>query len=411
MKILEPLRPRVLCVALCFAIAVVIAQQTEAETPNVPDEYRELYSGLNRALDGFAGYIKDKPRKFARASVTFGTELLPANGNRGERLLKPRTVKGTKLYLDRLQALGARGVSMTIVYPVLLPDYPHSAEYLSFFRTIADDVRRRGMTLHCKTCHAFNQRAFGLVDVDYGNTSKSEYLADRADMVRTIVSEIRPDYLTIVTEPLTEQEVTGYEIGPEDYSAFFHRALSGLDRNGVLIGAGAGSWERINLIKAFIEDPRLDYFDIHLYPVHDRYLERAGEIADLAAANGKRLVIGEAWLYKTLGKERQRRLAVTWAPIFSRDAFGFWQPMDIRFMKLVDEFARKHAAEYVSFFWSKYFFAYLDYDRRTARLSPTRRIAAARKAAAMNILLNRHSETGEAYRVLADTGSSASDAH
>jgi chromosome condensin MukBEF complex kleisin-like MukF subunit len=56
---------------------------------------------------------------------------------------------------------------------------------------------------------------------------------------------------------------------------------------------------------------------------------------------------------------------------FNRDPFNFWYPLDARFVDNIMNLADAANMEFVSFFWTRYFFAYLDYSTETRSLSVT----------------------------------------
>jgi hypothetical protein len=99
----------------------------------VPAEYQSLYTYLDGKLDNFAKQLNAQPKTDSGA-ITFAAELLVANGNRSEDLLQPQTFAGVVKYLDQLQALGVTGVKVAIKYPLLMPDWQHSREYLAFYK-------------------------------------------------------------------------------------------------------------------------------------------------------------------------------------------------------------------------------------------------------------------------------------
>ena len=50
--------------------------------------------------------------------------------------------------------------------------------------------------------------------------------------------------------------------------------------------------------------PELDYLDFHIYPVQYGFAsDRVLKAAETARAKGKRVSIGEAWLYKVSSRE------------------------------------------------------------------------------------------------------------
>ena len=136
---------------------------------------------------------------------------------------------------------------------------------------------------------------------------------------------------------------------------------------GVKLGAGSGSWERPELVQSVILEPSLDFVDIHIYPLsngYTDYLQVAADWASAAVAAGKEVVIGEAGLYKVSVKELQSGMG--FQEIYGRDAYSFWQPLDALFMQTIVELGRATGVRYISFFWSRYLFGYVDY----AQVSP-----------------------------------------
>jgi hypothetical protein len=99
---------------------------------------------------------------------------------------------------------------------------------------------------------------------------------------------------------------------------------------------------------------------LHIYPVGRRTLATTYEVLDLARRAGKPVVLDECWLYKA-GPREVRSIASNEA-VFQRDLWSFWAPLDQRFLRLVDRFARQEGVAFVSPFWSHQYFAYLEYD-------------------------------------------------
>src|SRR3990172_4829678 len=69
----------------------------------------------------------------------------PPTPNIGEPLFREQTWPAVILNLDRLQQLGVRGVKVAVKYPVLIPSFPRSADYLEFYRRVGQEVRRRNL--------------------------------------------------------------------------------------------------------------------------------------------------------------------------------------------------------------------------------------------------------------------------
>ncbi|MGH7960416.1 MAG: hypothetical protein ACRERD_01135, partial [Candidatus Binatia bacterium] len=86
--------------------------------------------------------------------------------------------------------------------------------------------------------------------------------------------------------------------------------------------------------------------------------------------------------------------------IFARDVYSFWQPLDQQFLRVMTHLAHFKQFEYVSPFWSRNFFAYLEYDESTSDLEPGELFYLIDEAAYHNMLFNVYSPTGHYYREL-----------
>jgi hypothetical protein len=83
-----------------------------------------------------------------------------------------------------------------------------------------------------------------------------------------------------------------------------------------------------------------------------------------------------------------RRLAgnVAAAPaLFGRDVFSFWEPLDARFVTTIVKFSHAMKIDFTSFFWSRYFFGYVEYSDQIGRLPPGELFRLANQAAARNM--------------------------
>jgi hypothetical protein len=109
------------CLFLVFAVSChkpssLIQSSTPTQpTDAIPAEYTSMYTNLKTSLDQFGIFLDDQGT--AQNQPIFGAELLPANCNRGEELLRAGVLSGVKLYLDRLQELGVQGVTIPTLYP------------------------------------------------------------------------------------------------------------------------------------------------------------------------------------------------------------------------------------------------------------------------------------------------------
>lgn len=369
----------------------------------VPAGFQPLYEELQARLQ--AGQAEFAGRAASGRPPSLVLELLAANGNRGEELLRPDTLQTTRLFLDRFKEIGAAGVAVQIVYPLLGRDYPRSDEYLNFYRAIADEVRERGLTLIIATGAPFAGTEFSPLHVDYSDKTPQGYLQERLEQASVIAHELRPDYLCLSEEQSTERMLTGLDITADEYFDFLNSAPAAIDPPaGVKLGGGSGSWESPELVRRLIAETPLDFIDIHLYPLSSGptdYLRVTADWASAAVAAGKEAVIGEAWLYKASAKELQA--GVGFQTLFGRDVYSFWQPLDVRFMQTAVDLGRAADVRYISFFWSRYLFGYVDYDDAPPATEGAALQQAANLASWTALSRGELSATGEEFKRLAST--------
>jgi hypothetical protein len=375
--------------------------------PPIPEEYQALYDSLSQNLDRFQETLATQWDGESGATV-FGTELVVANGNRGEILLMPETMQAVRLYLDRLQEVGVGGVTVQISDPLLSPEYPRSVEYLDFFSEVAEEVHSRGLKLLVEAGPVFADPQYSKVSFDWSNLSLDQYFQMRMDQLVLIAREVQPDYLCLGNEPSTQVMLTGFSFSIDQYLAFVRETAASIDRaKGILLGAGSGSWEDPAYLESLSNEPSLDFINIHVYPLfstHADYLERMLESTAKARAKGKQVIIGEVWLYKATAQEVSQSMA--FQDVLARDIYSFWQPLDIRFIEAIVGLSHSEQFDYVSFYWSGFFFGYLDYDRTPQNLSAVDLYQRLNRAQYGNILDGLLSETGKTYQALLGRSSS-----
>jgi len=341
-----------------------------AETPAgfilLPPAEQALYATLNARLSALDAGL---PSTFS-GKTAFGAELLSANGNSGEALLSPQAMTAVRTLLDALQRIGVQGVTVQIADPLLVSDFPRSAEYLDFYKQVASEIRRRGLLFMAETGPVFVGTDYSDVQVGDRWRTKEQYFSDRTAAIATIVSEIKPDYLSLGNEPDTEQMLTHLTFSLDEYVAFLQRAVSSVQRGGVKLGAGTGTWQDPAWARRLLADVPLDFLDLHLYPLTNGsvdYTQRMVELTREARAKGKEVVIGEAWLYKVSDADLGKLAP---ASQFGRDYFDVWATLDGRFVEDLGRVADREGMAYASFFWSKYLFAYLTYSATNASKTP-----------------------------------------
>ncbi len=332
-----------------------------AAPPPVPSEYRPLADELNAELAAFEAALSKQPDP-GPGSVIIATELAYANGNLGETLLKPETMELNRILLDRLQAMGVKGVVIQISFPLLDPGFPRASEYLQFFKDVVGEAHRRGFKVLVESGTIFSGTAYSPVQVDYSQYTTETFLQGRENQVLLIASQVKPDYLMIGNEPTTEEMLTHLPISPTAWGSFLKDTLSKIDRSGVLVGTGAGTWEDPAYFNQAMQVKGTDFIDLHIYPMGKDavLLDRALSYAQQARAAGKRVTISETWLYKAA--PQGLNAYGDYAEIYNRDVYSFWEPLDARYIQDILKLADVTRMDFVSFFWTRNFFAYLDYD-------------------------------------------------
>ena len=217
-------------------------------------------------------------------------------------------------------------------------------------------------------------------------------------MVEIIIEDLRPDYLTIFTEPTTQSINTGLDFSVSNFTDSIHHVVDGLPPKGVRLGAGAGTWEQFEYFTALTKIPQLDYIDMHIYPIQgDLVLDSVVKIARHAKRYQKDVSIGETWLYKVSKKGFR---TTSWETAFARDVYSFWQPLDSSFIEVMVNLSHQVGAEFCSFFWMKYLYGYMDYNSQTKTLRPQQLINKMDAISGQHILNNTLSKTGEKFKTL-----------
>lgn len=385
------------------AVASAPALGPAAPPAGVPAEYADLYQMLAAKLQATDGYIASRWRG-ERHETLFSAELLAANSNQGETLLRPQAWQVVMLNLDRLQLVGVRGVKVAIKYPVLVPGFPRSAEYLEFFKRLSAELKRRNLMFLAQMTPGFREPVFSSLPVAgyYTGLTLDRYTREARQMAEVIIREIRPDYLTLVNEPHTAQENTGLPFTVGNFTAVVQHVLTGLDRRGVLIGGGTGTWDDLAYAQSLARTT-LDYLDMHIYPINQDYVvDKAIRFAEIARRANKKVVLGEAWLYKTRDSELRGQAVAAAPALFARDVFSFWEPLDVEFIAVVGKLSGFLNIDFTSFFWSRHFYGYVEYGEATRGLRPAELFRQANLAAARNMMADppQPTRTGMAFQRL-----------
>jgi hypothetical protein len=361
----------------------------------IPNAVRFIHEELGNKLREIELYIATD-WSGERYPTAFGTELLVANSYRGEILLTEGTISATVLTLDRLKRMGVKAVALSIQYPILLPSFPRSSDYLTFYRRVVSEIKKRNFISVIEIGTTFKDPLFSELRVDTRGLTLERFKRDLLEMSRIICQEVQPDYLTLLNEPDTQSKNTGLDLRVEPYTEIIQFVLNGLDRRKTQVGAGAGTWERFEYFESLAKQTAVDYIDMHIYPVHrDFVIDKCLRIAAVARKYNKKLGIGEAWLYKVAEMELEQ---IPPAAAFGRDVFNLWEPRDIQFVNVIFKLSHYLKVEYCSFFWMRHFYGYVDFNEKTRQLPPGELFKLADEIAAKNIASNTLTGTGLALQ-------------
>jgi hypothetical protein len=363
----------------------------------VPEPYRVIYRDLESELSQL-NPILSAPWGRKTSPTAFGVELLVANRYRGEDLLNEQVLQATALTLDRLKQIGVTSVSLSIQYPILTASFPETPAYLEFYRKIAAEVRQRGLLLVVEMGTMSGAPEMGRLPVDYSGLTREHFNAGLREMAAALIADLHPDYLTVLSEPDTQARNTGLAFSASQFAATVKSAVRGLDPGSTWLGAGAGTWLALDYFRALADIPELNYLDLHICPIQHGFAStRVLKATEAAKARGKRVAIGEAWLFKISSREFGQ---INPVEALARDAYSFWQPLDERFVATVVNLAQTIEAEFCSFSGMDLLYAYVDYTPETSRLAPAQLLQMRRAAAAGKILAGKLSGTGERFKNL-----------
>jgi hypothetical protein len=359
----------------------------------VPAAYRGLYSFLQNAI-AQANNVLTSIDKGQTNQVTLGSELLSANGNIGPGLLKPHAIDGVRVYLDGLQAVHVGGVTVAVSYPLILSRFPNSAQYLAFFEAVAQEVHSRGMKLDIETGPIFPDQG---ITVSYRGLTASRYASDKNEIAQTILNQLQRDYLNLGSEPDTEAKLLSLPVlnTPAGWTSYVTQASKGLNRGSTKIAAGIGTWGNVAIAKSLMNTD-LDAIAIHFYPINSQAMTIAVAVAELAHQKGKALILDETWLYKS-----QSFAGSNPYNVYKLDPFNFWAPLDQQYLAAMVRLCKLENIEYVSPFWSEYFFAYLNYSPALANASYNLVREASGTAASQALQDGMSTSTGQFYAALA----------
>lgn len=352
----------------------------------VPPEFQSASNDLTALLATFQAQIS-AGWDGAKSDCLFSAECLAANDSNGINLANdaplphnPSALDIAKLNVDRLADLGAKSITVSVGCPILIKnfyvwanlDLGLHARIVTFYMGVSNYARSKHLKIIVETAFA----TFSPVGLD-----TSGYLATLSDLAfkqawiqnaESVIAVMKPDYITVGGEPDTYLNMVGRP-GVFGDAASWGKAVADamkyikayVHRSGVLpvpmLGAGVGSWQShgSDWLTALLA-AGIDFADIHAFPVNGKLLSpNLADYADQVTAAGKQVGISQAWLWK-LGNAEPFTLSHDL--LFARDCFSFWTPLDSAFLTAMVEFCHWKKVAYLSPFWTKYFFNYLDWE-------------------------------------------------
>lgn len=365
--------------SLCMASAA-LAQSTSA---TIPSNYQSLYDYLASQIDTFQTTINSNWNG-SKSPVVYSAELLTVNSNNGLALLGPNVPSKYRQELQRLKSSGVQAVTFNIAFPLFYQPFYDSisnpGDYqpmVKFYTQVAADAHAAGLKVIVETSLLFSgyysKNAGFDVSVYYPTLSLTQLTNARAQNAITILQQVKPDYLNLGSEPDTQAGIANQPTinTASGYTTYVGSMISQINSAGVhgsvKIGAGVGTWlqNAPDFVNGLLTTP-IDYLDLHVYPVNRTFFANAATLADMFLSAGRPVAMSEAWLLKESDSELATGDVASDPKIYARDAFSFWAPLDQKFLTACVDLANWKQFVYFSAFWSRYFWAYLDYNQYQA---------------------------------------------
>jgi hypothetical protein len=278
---------------------------------------------------------------------------------------------------------------------------------INFYQRLAREIHSRNLKLYVEhfVNPPFSPHALkGLHDDPQG---KKEFLEMMEKEVTLIYREIKPDYLSLVTEPETTDRLLHLSLSAEELASWLGKVTANLKSSGAsqntLLGAGAGTWESEDYVLKFAQQTNLDYIDFHLFGLKMNGEDQVAKLATLVrrvreTRPNMRITIGETWLWKHGAEEPKE----TYKEAYFRDNFSFWSPLDEQFLNLVMGIAQKENIAVVVPYFSQYFFTYYAFgDAESSKLLPwPGSVSASWNKALESICKHQLSSTGKAMSAM-----------
>ena len=384
---------------LALALACALATPAAAQSLTIPAKHAALYRALDARLDAFQARL---PALGEREPLLRAAPLSTLRCQQAADLASDARWQTALRELDALRRAGAQVIVLEVCYPLLSPAFHDPRPLLERYANLANEVRLREMRLLVRHATLPAQSTMAETGRYYRSLTRQRLLDERYDEVKSIALALQPEYLTLVSDARTD--AAGLVLGARDWRTYLARAAADLRRElGDLAppqGAGLLMWGDTKALESYAAIPGLAYLDLRFYPAAaggEDLLERVVTWPQRVRAidPGKRIVLSEAWLYKG---EPASPFAGADVDALARESFGFWSPLDVKFLRAVAYGARVAGIELLGVSRPQYLFAYLDFfDPATFRAQARVLIDLAAQRAAGAMQRGALSDTGRAF--------------
>ena len=412
---------------LFLGVLLILEPGSSIYSASIPQSLKPLYSYLETTLDTNHKWVDSQWDGKINSGYLPNASLIIANSNSANAgYLTPSHLSLVDAFVKKLKTLGCKSVQLDLQFPIFDEQFftyaknnklmkrtdPGAYDYLKFYKNVAKLIRNQGLVFTVESQVIFTQKTYSQLPVkgyyqyfnNQGELGLELYKFYRLEMLKTIVRELAPDYLTICDEPDTEVWLTGIDLlkKKDNYANMVKYYINELKliANKTKLGCGFGIWDENSdyWIDTWSKLP-IQFLNIHLYALdnfsnkyEDNLIPKLIRSIEKIQLLGKSVVMGECWLYKRMKNDTNDI-----EKLYSRDFFDSFIPLDISYLKLVSKIAHWKNVEYVSPFWSCFFFSYLTFDE-AKNLEPLDRIKLNNGKVVQNIKKGSFSPTGKAYQ-------------
>jgi hypothetical protein len=365
----------------------------------IPAEFADLYPLMQTDITNFEATV-DAGWNGVRTNCQFASVLLPAtDGGEGAAVTNTSYFKNAVLpFLNGLTNVGITEVKFSIDFPTLYQPYYNSTNglndpggytnMLDFFTNVVAECRTRGLKIIIPTQNVFPVEQPAISNY-YSSLTFADYTNGRSAQIQSIARVLKPDYLLVQSEPITE--VDNLAPGNPALSADLDDPVTdtnmlmgflndlqraGLRTTNLIVGAGMGTWQPQfdTYLTNFVNLP-LDILDVHVYPINNttnlgvnqNFLTRILTMADAAHSHGIKVGMGECWLQKERDSELSSNLSILLYQ--GRDAYSFWAPLDEEFLLCMVKVGHWKQFEFIDPFWTDFYFSYLDFTNEQSKIT------------------------------------------